>query len=88
MFEVSEGKVECPLCDGLGLVCKLIIMPLNKPAYVCDECESTWFDENISIKNFVNLTTYVDECGYDFKDVRYKDEDYYWYAKNQETNVS
>ena len=85
MFEVSEGKVECPLCDGHGLVCKLIIMPLNQQAYICDECEATWFDENIDSKNFVELTSYVEEQGYDFRDVRYKDKDYYWYTKNQET---
>jgi transposase-like protein len=82
-IEIFQNKVVCPRCDGNGLVCKLIIMPLNEPAYVCDECEATWFDKNISIKNFVNLTTYVDGRGYDFADVRYKDEDYYWYTKQE-----
>ena len=82
-LQISHGKVVCPRCDGNGLVCKLIILPLNQVAYVCDECEATWFNEDIRFENFVNLAPYVESLGYNFEEIRYSSKDYDWYRTDE-----
>ncbi len=34
----------CPRCDGQGAVLKVEIIKTYEIAFVCDECEATWFD--------------------------------------------
>ena len=84
---IFQDKVECPVCDGQGFVRQITLQPINKIVYVCDECEAMWLDpDTISIKNFIDLTTYIESCGYTYTTVRYEDEDYYWYAKKSKGN--
>lgn len=79
-IEIFQNKVVCPLCDGNGIISRIRLEPLNKIVYVCDECEATWLDpENICVKTFVDLATYLMQLGYSYTGVSYQDEDYYWY---------
>lgn len=83
-LQMFQSKVVCPRCDGNGLVCQLTIIPLNQGAYVCDECEATWFDKNILSNNFVNLAPYVESLGYNFEEIRYSSKNYYWYQHGKQ----
>ena len=35
---------ECPFCDGQGLVYQAEVKKLNRPIYICDECDTVWLD--------------------------------------------
>lgn len=83
-IEIFQNKVVCPLCDGNGLISRIRLEPLNKIVYLCDECEATWLDQNIDVKTFVDLTTYLMRLGYGYTDVSYQDEDYYWYQQGKQ----
>jgi hypothetical protein len=48
----------CPRCDGQGSVLKVQIIKTHENAFVCDECEATWFDfADISPASWVDFGT-------------------------------
>ncbi len=83
-LEIFQNKVVCQRCNGNGLIYKASLLPMNQVAYICDECDATWLDyQNISIKNFLNFTTYVNSRGYTYDQIQVVNEDYYWYRPNE-----
>ncbi|SFJ33561.1 hypothetical protein SAMN05421753_11899 [Planctomicrobium piriforme] len=56
--------MQCPRCDGQGIVEKLRVRSTGEILYVCDECEATWLEtEKISIDSFRDFTTYMRSIG-------------------------
>lgn len=48
----------CPRCDGQGSVLNVEIIKTHEIAFVCDECEATWFDiDSIGPDSWVDFGT-------------------------------
>lgn len=80
-LEMFNGKVVCPRCDGNGLVYKAKVANLdNQILYICDECDASW-EENtlISRATFVDLSTYLEQKGSNYRDAEIVDLGYDWY---------
>ncbi|SEN36897.1 hypothetical protein SAMN05192533_11218 [Mesobacillus persicus] len=36
--------IECPFCDGQGIVCRAEVKKIALTIYICDECDTVWLD--------------------------------------------
>ena len=71
--------MKCPRCDGQGLIYKARVPDMGMELYICDECEACWVHlEEISIKNFEDLLTFLEKNGLTYKDSRIEDLGYDW----------
>jgi len=56
--------MECPRCEGQGLINKAKVKGLEIEIYVCDECEATWLKgETLSVKGFQDFGTFMKSLG-------------------------
>lgn len=78
-MELYNGKVVCPRCDGNGLICKYKVEDLKIIIYICDECDASWLDEDVSLDRFQDLTTFLETKGIKYKDAQIVDLGYGWF---------
>lgn len=64
----------CPRCDDQGLIYRVKILDLGVELNLCDECDACWpVEEIISIKNFKDLTIFLEEKGLAYENARIED---------------
>ena len=52
--------MECPRCDGQGILHKVIIKKIGEKVWLCDECDALWpLGAPISKRTFHDFSTYV-----------------------------
>lgn len=85
-IRVFETKLVCPRCDGNGLIYRTKITEMKKTLFICDECEATWDDWHKIGSSFKDLTTYIQELGYDYNSIIISELDYYW-IHDDELNI-
>lgn len=80
------GKVICPRCDKQGRIYQAKLNPIGIIAYICDECEATWFDsEKINLNNFIDLLTFLENKKLSFETCKITNKDYNW-SRSQKLN--
>jgi len=57
--------MECPRCDGQGILHKVIIKKTGEKVWLCDECDALWPLETPISKTtlFHDFSTYVKRYG-------------------------
>lgn len=56
--------IECPFCDGQGIVCRASIKKLDRIIYICDECDTIWLEGNeIKETNCNRFDTFMEQYG-------------------------
>lgn len=77
-MQTFNGKIVCPRCNGNGLVYKSRVIELDLTIYICDECEASWENEELLINEFQDLSTFLEEKGLVYEDVRFIELGYDW----------
>ena len=77
-MQTFNGKIVCPRCDGNGLVYKSRVVELDLIIYICDECEALWKNEELSLNEFQDLSTFLQDKGLVYMDVQFIDLGYDW----------
>ncbi|WP_053360765.1 hypothetical protein [Bacillus sp. FJAT-27251] len=56
--------VECPFCDGQGIVHRAEVKKLNRTIFICDECDTIWLDGiEINEENARRFDQFMSEHG-------------------------
>lgn len=56
--------VNCPFCDGQGIVHKAKVDKLNHTIYICDECDTFWPEgKEINLENFKRFDEFMSHHG-------------------------
>jgi uncharacterized Zn ribbon protein len=55
--------IQCPFCDGQGVINKATIVLTNQTIYICDECDTMWTAEDIQENNSKRFRDHMNELG-------------------------
>ena len=53
--------VYCPFCAHQGVIYKAKVSKLDIQIFICDECDTIWYSENISEDNCINYKIFLKE---------------------------
>jgi hypothetical protein len=56
--------VQCSLCHGQGIICRVSVKKLGITCFLCDECEALWFKEDeVGTNKFEQFTVFMRSQG-------------------------
>lgn len=56
--------IECPFCDGQGVICKAKVKKIDHIIYICDECDTIWLNgDEIKEENCKRFDEYMNQLG-------------------------
>lgn len=55
--------VYCPFCAHQGVIYKATINKNGNIIYICDECDTVWYTEDIQEDNCVNYKKFMSDYG-------------------------
>lgn len=69
--------LSCPICEGQGNIYKAKVLDIGIIIKICDECEACWNqDQEVSIKNFKGLTSFLKEHGLTYENAKIENLNY------------
>lgn len=56
--------IECPFCDGQGVICQAEVRKIDLIIYICDECDTVWLNgDEMKEENCIAFDSFMHQHG-------------------------